>query len=497
MTPVDDNVSSIGVFTRALRQMRNRWRIRRVLEALAITLAVVAAVSLLGILLMDYWRFQSGVVAATRILVYGVATAGLLFLVLPRMLMRITRQQAARYVEAHDSDLDALVLSAVEAMPLANAPESVDSPSSAELSRRLVRRAGDHLRERDPTAGSERRKIWRAGLVCIAILGLLVLSVFLGPAGLRHGAELLWFPRAEAVADNPYWIQLSPGNADVVQRADQLITARAHGFEPRSLVLFARVDGADRWRQTAMTLGPGGDEFEAFLFNLDKSVDYYVAGEGVRSAQHRLEVLPAPEVSRIDLLYQYPPRSGRPPELVTDTGDIHAVRGTRVEVRVTPSVPLASGSLRLNGERPLALTERDGVLVAALDVESNGHYRIELPTGAGQMVPASPEYAIEALADTMPRATIVRPGRDIDVTSIEEVQFDIKASDDLAVRNLELVLWVNGVADEVFPLTPAEAQEVKVQHVLYLEDRDLAPGDLIGYYVRAGDTVDDATRDRD
>ena len=84
----------------------------------------------------------------------------------------------------------------------------------------------------------------------------------------------------------------------------------------------------------------------------------------------------------------------------------------------------------LDGDRLVQLTPRAGRLVATLDVERDGHYRVELPAADGRMLVASPEYAIEVLADGRPEVAVKQPGRDIDVASVEEVVFRVRAVDD-------------------------------------------------------------------
>ncbi|MCZ7597863.1 MAG: hypothetical protein M5U09_09210 [Gammaproteobacteria bacterium] len=244
-----------------------------------------------------------------------------------------------------------------------------------------------------------------------------------------------------------------------------------------------------------MVAGEGG-AFEGVLVNVERPTEYYAAGEGVESARHTITVEPPPTVSRIDLYYEFPARSRRPPELVENGGDIVAVEGTTVEVRVTPSRPVDTALVRLNDDTQMTMTRDGDVLSARIAVADDGHYHVELPVTGGGMVRASRDYRIDALADTLPAVRILAPSGDIDVTSIEEVAFELAASDDLAVRELELVLWVNGPEEEIVDLaTPEGVAEVRTGHELFLEERELAPGDLIAYHVRARDTPGDAARE--
>jgi hypothetical protein len=80
---------------------------------------------------------------------------------------------------------------------------------------------------------------------------------------------------------------------------------------------------------------------------------------------------------------------------------------------------------------------------------------------------------------------------------IEEPLMRIQANDDQGIASLELVLSVNGEDQRVVPLLPgAQAsirnQQVDAEHVVFLEDLGLQPGDLISYYVQARDRAPQA-----
>src|SRR5690606_17937491 len=124
--------------------------------------------------------------------------------------------------------------------------------------------------------------------------------------------------------------------------------------------------------------------------------------------------------------------------------------------------------VRLNDDREMIMTRDGDVLIARIAVAEDGHYHVELPVAGGAMARASRDYRIDALADTLPSVRILAPAGDIDVTSIEEVGFDLAASDDLAVRELELVLWVNGLEEEIVDLAaPEGVAEVRTGHELH------------------------------
>ena len=51
-------------------------------------------------------------------------------------------------------------------------------------------------------------------------------------------------------------------------------------------------------------------------------------------------------MKKIDLEYHFPAYTGLAPQAHEDTGDVVALRGTEVRVRVTPTMKVAAGRLR-------------------------------------------------------------------------------------------------------------------------------------------------------
>ncbi len=270
--------------------------------------------------------------------------------------------------------------------------------------------------------------------------------------------------------------------------------ARIEGFDPDAVQLFSRF-GVAAWQASTMVAGTEARAFETFLFDLKESGEYYVQAGGLRSPVYRIDVADLPTVRRIDLTYHYPPYTALPPKQVLDGGDINAVRGTRVDISVTPSLPVSAGALVVSGResRPL-IAQPNGSWSASLEIEQPGHYRIDLPHGDGLLVAATPNYAIEVSPDRAPTVQISSPGRDSRVTSVEEPLIEVTASDDLGIGRLELVYSVNGGAEQSKPLHEGERRprEISTAHTLFLEELGLQPGDLIAYYVRARDSVIDA-----
>ncbi|MCH9672509.1 MAG: hypothetical protein K0U93_13800, partial [Gammaproteobacteria bacterium] len=484
--------------SRLLSRARRRWHTQRVLRGIASAVAVISVLALGAIGFMNHLRFDPEVVGAARLSFFGFATLLLAYFCIP-LIRRFSDREAAALVESEHDELDALVVSAVEASERTGG----NSAPSAGLTQRVVRQAVDNLESHDLVGNIGRRGIRHAVLALAVMLGIGSALFVFGPDTLRYGANLLVRPTGANVSQNPYAIGVLPGDIDVLEGDDQRFAATTTGFAPSAVTLHLReLDSSGKprgdWTQKAMSNASSEQEFEDFMFNVSRGVEYFVTAEGVRSSTHRLNVIERPRITRVDVMYQFPSYTERAPKLVENNGDIKAVRGTRVEIQAYPDRPIAAAQLVISGNR-IEMKLVDGQLRGSLELKENAEYFIDVPLTNGSSASGSRTYQIVALDDQLPEIELVWPRKDEHATSVEELQLEARASDDISVRNLELVISVNGGDEQVVPLAKAPADtptETSGAHLLALEELSLVPGDLIALYARASDAKDDPERVR-
>jgi hypothetical protein len=465
--------------------VRRRWRTRLALRGTAIVLLTGLLTLFVAAYGMDQFRYSPWAVAAFRIFAYA-ALLGLLlrFLILP-LWARVSDERVALYVEEHDPGLDAALVSAVEAAGRASAGAADMSP---DLARRLVEQAIEACERVEYARLVERRRLQRVSalLAGTAIAGMLV--TLLSPAFFRQAAPYLLAPWTVRAA-SPYAIEVEPGHAAVARGADQQVVARLKGFDADRVEI--AVKGGEAWKRE--TMADEGASYRFMLLRLEAPTEYFVEASGVRSPVYRIDVAELPYVKRIDLEYRFPAYTGLPPQTVEDGGDVAALRGTTVALRVTPTVPVTAGRLLVEGEPPVALVAgADGRLEASLVVKRDGFYKIELPAKdvALGFTKASADYAIQALEDRTPTVSFLKPGRDTQVTPVEEVFAEVKAEDDYGVGRLELVYSVNGGPEKAVVLHRGRPRGyVSAGHTFFLEELELKPGDFVSYYARATDAA--------
>lgn len=470
---------------RVIRGVRRRWRLKLGLRGAAVVLVAGLLVFGVAAFAMDHFRYEPWAVTSFRLFAYlALLALATRFLVLP-LWGRVSDERVALYLEENEPSLQTAVLSAVGVAREGRVAERPD------LSRALVERLVETAIEKCQTVEYgrpvERPGLRRASAMLAAAAALGMAVAILSPAFLRHAAPFLLAPWSVRAA-SPYAIEVSPGDATVPRGASQTVTARLSGFDAETVELAVR-SGQEEWKRWPMTADEAVHGFRFVLFGLDAAAAYFVEAGGVRSPVYRIEVADVPYVKRIDLEYHFPAYTGLSPQVHEETGDVVALRGTEVRVRVTPTIRVGAGRLRVDGAEPREMAvAADGTLTASFQVRQEGFYRIELPGRDGGMQTGSPDYTVDVLADQPPSATFLKPGRDAKVTSIEEVFTELEAEDDYGVARADLVYSVNGGPEKTVVVHKGRARKaVSAGHTFFLEELSLEPGDFISYFARVSD----------
>lgn len=476
-----------------IRRVRNRWRLKVLLRGTALLLA--AGLLTLGLAAWgaELFRMRPWIVGALSLLTYACIGTYLYRFVVRPLLRRADDRQVALYIEKHAPALRASLVSAVEF----GAPEG--RGSLGDVSPRFVDKVVEQALANGPVIefgkvverDALRRVSGYLGAASTAVLATLLIN----PAFLRQGMPLLFSPWGRAAGGAAYAVSVVPGDAEVARGGDQLITAALEGFDSDRVEISLKI-GAGDWERIPMTAREDGG-YSFMLLRLADAAEYFVEASGVRSPIHRLEVVDVPYVERIEMELVYPEYSGLSPELVEDGGDIAALSGTRARLRIHPTVAVPGGRIVVEipgqGDGPavseLPLELAGSVLEGEILVQEPGYYRVELERHDGSFAKASSEYVIDLLADQPPLVRLDAPGRDVSVTSIEEVFTEVSAEDDFGLSEMAIVYSLNGGEEQVVPLLAAGTVRADAtgSHTFYLEEWELEPGDFVAYYARARD----------
>jgi hypothetical protein len=465
-----------------VRHVRSCWRAQALVRGIGISLACTIAILVLGVWAANLLGFKPSAVLFTRILTGGtVLFIAWHFLYLP-LRVRLGDVAIAQFIEEKYPQLEDRLVTAVE-----YGNRKMHDSGIIDL---LIRDALNQASRVDFSVFLNRQRLAAFGILGLGAFLMLFALLMWGPSFFPYGFSNVYAPWTRASSGPPMTITVLPGNMEIAKGSDQLIDAQPVGFSSTNVQLYRQVSESGQWSATLMEQDPRGSSFRYLLVDVRTSQRYYVESNGIRSPVYSLQVVDRADVEKIDVAYNFPAYTGMSPQIVEDEGDIKALKGTRLDLRIRFSVPVRSARLIFNDRSKLDLSAtgaRD--FTGSFVLQQSGSYVVQVTESRMGDHPASPEYDIEAVDDEAPKVSVTRPMRDIRATSVEEVFSEMMAEDDIVLGKLELHYSVNGSPEKTVSLYRGNPPErsVTASHTFFLEDLELQPGDLISYYAKAWD----------
>jgi hypothetical protein len=167
-----------------IRDVRNRWRRRLALRGAVVVVAGTALALLLSASSLEQLRFSAAAIISFRVIAITVF-AGLLYAAFVRpMRRRVSDSQVAMYLEESNPQLEAAIISAIEATR-----EEGSSSASPRLVEKLVEQAIDQCRAIDHRQSVDHLAFKRHAMALVGVGVVASLIVAFGPAYLRQSAE--------------------------------------------------------------------------------------------------------------------------------------------------------------------------------------------------------------------------------------------------------------------------------------------------------------------
>lgn len=396
------------------------------------------------------------------------------------------RLVARRIEEAHP-DLRAALLAAMDQRP---GPDG----ELGYLQRRLLGEISEHaLRHRWVRQVSNRRLLATAWGQFGAIAAFFVALWFLlGEAPSARPGSLADAAEAPEAVPTPAETgpKVSPGDVELEKGSRLVVEASFDGAAPAAATLVHRHGGGE----TRLAMEAGLDEgvLSALVPQVDTDGSYEVVYGDRASERYAISVFEYPELVQADAVVTGPDYLGGAVETILDIRKVSVMEGSRIDWRLRVNKPLAAAELFGEDGEILALAPDPAdptLLLASHAPAKSQRYRVHLIDEKDRSNRRPPWLAVTVKENLPPKLKLTFPGRDFDVSALQELPLEAEVWDDVEVLRSGMSYLYQGEETEVV-LTDAPLAGQATHPLATLIDIEALGAkerDLVSYYFWAED----------
>ncbi|MFH0736397.1 MAG: DUF4175 family protein [bacterium] len=270
----------------------------------------------------------------------------------------------------------------------------------------------------------------------IYITSVFLLVIVFSP-GIRAAANRVINFNKEFIIPQKFAFNVEPGNAEITRGEDVNIKITVIGEKLAKLNLYIKLIDQTEFHRSEITI----DKNDIFNYKISKiltSLNYYVMADGVKSDIYRLEVINKPYISQFEITVTPPKYSGLGINVQKDNGNISALLGSSVSVKLYSSKELKKAILVFTDSTEKPLTVKNSLAEGSFIINKNAGYKfiIEDKNGSQNINPI--EYNIVVMPDENPEIEIISPNKNVNLSEDNKLALICRIKDDYGLTKLLL-----------------------------------------------------------
>lgn len=396
------------------------------------------------------------------------------------------RSVLAHRVEKEYPDLDSKLITAIQ--------QEKEGPYLSFLQQRVVEQAYKHGRKNDWHRLVSPLQFLGIRLIGFAALSAIVFSsvgLMLEKPRAGNGVQPVMDGSLEiSDANSDLTIVVEPGNTEVERGKALLVTAEFPNEMPDDVYLETV---SENGKSEKLPMSPSLDDplFAKRVPSINEPIRYTVIFDGKRSETFNVDVFDYPKVERVSALLTYPEYSKLEPKTIEDASRITALQGTKVTVSCYLNKNIENGFLQSNDRRVdlVPSAGEENLYVAEVVMDTSERFQIQLIDSDGRNNQSPPDLILNVTKNREPAIKVLKPGRDIQISPIEEVEFRASYVDDIGLTKygMTFVDSNTGPKDIEFGSGAGSKEKRIAEHLIEFESLGAKPRDLYSYYFWAED----------
>jgi hypothetical protein len=330
--------------------------------------------------------------------------------------------------------------------------------------------------------------IYFSSIIIICFL----LSAFV--PGMHASANRLIHFNQEFIPPQKFTFHIEPGNTRLTKGENIDIIVTVNGLRPREVFLAVKDTEQTDFQSNLLKPDSLGN-YRYHINGVRNSFRYFAAAENIKSEEYSVKVIDRPIIKTLDVTINSPAYSGIAKVYQKDNGNISALAGSKVEVKISSTKELKDAGLIFNDSTNTKLNVAGQSAEGNFIVKKDKNYRIIL-NDLNENRNASPiTYTVKALSDAYPTIEIINPNKDVDLGNDNRLPLYARISDDYGFSKLILNYRLSSskyqpeaqkFSSIEIPIDKTK-KELDVNYIWNLTPINLSAEDVVTYYLEIFD----------
>jgi hypothetical protein len=312
--------------------------------------------------------------------------------------------------------------------------------------------------------------------------------------GLQASSGRLYNFEKEFTAPPEFTLKVYPGNAQITKGDNLLVRVITSGKIPDELSIAVKSKEQSEFEFERISSDSSG-VFEHTINSVRSSLNYYVFSGETRSDEYIIEVLDKPLIKGFEISVNPPAYSGLPDIVQKDNGNISALAGSMVHIRINSNKELQHAELQFGDSLKGKLNVNISGAAGTFKVVRDDSYRILITDLAGINNESPVTYSIRSLADNYPFIEMIEPAEDVNLSNDNRLPLALNISDDFGFSKLVINYRLSESRYETpqeefstleIPL-PGKVTESDINYIWNLSSLSLGTNDVLSYYAEIFD----------
>ncbi len=331
-------------------------------------------------------------------------------------------------------------------------------------------------------------------LLYLVGISIVVSGLVLFAPGISSASNRLVNFNKEFIAPPKFTFQVTPGNSQITKGEDLLIKVKIIGARLQNISLGIKAEDQTNFEIENLTADSTGN------FNFEEkairnSFKYFAEAENIKSNEFKIDVIDHPIIKNLDVKVISPSYSKIAPVVLSDNGNINALVGSTVDIKINSTKTLKETELQFSDSTKQKLNVNDNNASGKFIIKKDNNYKIILTdeNGNNNLYPIT--YNIKASLDAYPGIEVLEPNKDVTLANDNRLPLYLKINDDYGFTKLLLKYRLaaskyeppqNEYSSIEIPINKND-KEINVNYIWNLSQMNLAVDDIVTYYLEIFD----------